>query len=184
MDINLPSDKVANEKANAVIDWVKENIYIRGLEHDATINNVDVRRKDINRVTDPEYYKGSNNIQVWDVITDRNLGFLLGNAVKYLSRAGKKDDELYDLNKALTYLHKYRNTLHRRTTHQRADTDEFLEAIGATGNKANAIKAILLTKRCLDESLDTLAYEALADALFNVKNEITSKKGDGANDVN
>jgi len=33
-------------------------------------------------------------------------GFLRGNAIKYLARAGKKDDDLQDLKKALHYLEK------------------------------------------------------------------------------
>jgi hypothetical protein len=34
----------------------------------------------------------------------RHLNFNRGNAVKYLCRAGKKDDELQDLSKALWYV--------------------------------------------------------------------------------
>ena len=33
-------------------------------------------------------------------------GFLRGNAIKYLARAGRKDDDLQDLKKALHYLEK------------------------------------------------------------------------------
>jgi DNA-directed RNA polymerase subunit F len=33
-------------------------------------------------------------------------GFLRGNAIKYLSRAGRKGDSLQDLKKALHYLEK------------------------------------------------------------------------------
>jgi len=37
---------------------------------------------------------------------DEFAGFLRGNVIKYLSRAGKKGDELQDLKKALHYLEK------------------------------------------------------------------------------
>lgn len=41
-----------------------------------------------------------------DVIEDWLLGFHLGNAVKYIARAGKKGDRLEDLKKAAWYLNR------------------------------------------------------------------------------
>lgn len=45
-------------------------------------------------------------IEVIDYIEDKKLGFCLGNAVKYISRAGKKDPskEIEDLKKAEWYI--------------------------------------------------------------------------------
>ena len=54
-------------------------------------------------VNHPEHYKG-NKFEVIDIIEDYDLGFCMGNAIKYLLRAGKKDDEIQDLNKALWYV--------------------------------------------------------------------------------
>lgn len=50
-----------------------------------------------------EYYNG---VTVWDFIDDMEFNFNLGNVVKYVSRAGKKEGEsrLTDLNKARDYL--------------------------------------------------------------------------------
>ena len=47
-------------------------------------------------------------IEVIDFIEDKKLGFHLGNAVKYICRAGKKDPEktIEDLQKAEWYLHR------------------------------------------------------------------------------
>ena len=50
-------------------------------------------------------------VQPWDAMEswmseDEFAGFLRGNVIKYLSRAGKKGDELQDLKKALHYLEK------------------------------------------------------------------------------
>ena len=44
-----------------------------------------------------------------DFIEDKGLGFHLGNAVKYISRAGKKDKskEAEDIKKAIWYLNRY-----------------------------------------------------------------------------
>ncbi len=56
-------------------------------------------------VNHPAHYGGGDNpyeaikvIEAWD------LGFCLGNTVKYISRAGKKGSALEDLKKAAWYL--------------------------------------------------------------------------------
>ena len=57
-----------------------------------------------NAVNHPSYYQGK--IEVIDFIEDKGLGFNLGNCVKYISRAGKKNPEklIEDLEKARWYL--------------------------------------------------------------------------------
>lgn len=58
-------------------------------------------------VNHPDHYGGSDNIyEAIKVIDAWGLGFSLGNTVKYISRAGKKDKqkEVEDLKKALWYL--------------------------------------------------------------------------------
>ena len=42
------------------------------------------------QILHPDYYT-DGNIEVIDYIEDKNLGFCLGNVIKYVSRAGKKD---------------------------------------------------------------------------------------------
>jgi hypothetical protein len=56
-------------------------------------------------INHPKHYTGSK-IEVIEFIEDKNLGFHLGNAVKYIARAGKKDPEKYeeDLEKAIWYI--------------------------------------------------------------------------------
>jgi hypothetical protein len=51
----------------------------------------------------PDYYR-RGNIQVWDFIRDQGLNFHLGNAIKYICRAGYKEDQISDLRKAIHYL--------------------------------------------------------------------------------
>lgn len=51
----------------------------------------------------PLHYK-TEKIDVIDFCKLYNLNFNRGNIVKYLARAGKKDNELQDLRKALDYL--------------------------------------------------------------------------------
>lgn len=56
-------------------------------------------------VNHPTHYT-DGNIEVADFIEDKKLDWHLGNAVKYISRAGKKDPDKYvqDLKKAIWYL--------------------------------------------------------------------------------
>jgi hypothetical protein len=58
-------------------------------------------------VDHPEHYGGAENpYEAIKVIKAWDLGFCLGNTVKYISRAGKKDrnKRIEDLRKALWYL--------------------------------------------------------------------------------
>jgi len=62
----------------------------------------------------PEYYR-RGGIQVWDFIRDQGLNFHLGNAIKYICRAGYKDSRREDLTKAIHYL---QNELEQEILHQ------------------------------------------------------------------
>ena len=52
----------------------------------------------------PLHYQTESMIDLIDFCKMYNMNFNRGNIVKYLARAGKKDDELQDLRKALNYL--------------------------------------------------------------------------------
>lgn len=58
-------------------------------------------------VNRPAHYT-DGKIEVIEFIEDKKLGFCLGNAVKYISRAGKKDPdkEIEDLSKAIWYINR------------------------------------------------------------------------------
>lgn len=58
-------------------------------------------------VNHPSHYT-DGNIEVIEYIEDKKLGYCLGNAVKYISRAGKKDQakEIEDLQKADWYINR------------------------------------------------------------------------------
>ena len=51
----------------------------------------------------PDYYKRGST-DVWDFIREQQLNFHLGNAIKYICRAGYKDSKIQDLEKAIHYL--------------------------------------------------------------------------------
>jgi hypothetical protein len=50
------------------------------------------------------HYDNGKNYDVIDIIRDYNMNFCRGNILKYILRAGKKQDELGDLLKAKDYL--------------------------------------------------------------------------------
>ena len=64
-------------------------------------------------VNHPNYY-ADGNIEVIDYIEDKNLGYHLGTAIKYISRAGKKreqgmtdkEKEIQDLQKAVWFINR------------------------------------------------------------------------------
>ncbi len=65
-------------------------------------------------VNHPAHYTGGQ-IEVIDFIEDKELGFHLGNAVKYISRAGRKNPDkiIEDLRKAVWYINRQIQRLER-----------------------------------------------------------------------
>lgn len=59
-------------------------------------------------VNHPSHYN-SGKIEVIEAIEDWKVGFHLGNAIKYIARAGKKDmaKTVEDLEKAIWYVRRY-----------------------------------------------------------------------------
>ena len=59
-------------------------------------------------VNHPSHYRSSTGHEAIDVIEAWELDFSLGNAVKYISRAGKKspEKEIEDLEKAVWYVNR------------------------------------------------------------------------------
>ena len=55
-------------------------------------------------VNSPPHYKSNSGLEAIQVIEAFELGFALGNTVKYILRAGKKGPVLQDLEKARWYL--------------------------------------------------------------------------------
>lgn len=55
-------------------------------------------------VSSPSHYTKGRKYEPRKVIHDWNLNFNLGNAVKYIARAGRKGDTIEDLRKAIQYI--------------------------------------------------------------------------------
>lgn len=65
-------------------------------------------------VNHPQHYQG-NKFEVIDIIEDYDLGFNLGNAVKYILRCEKKHAKTQDLKKAIWYIEReIKNTNEKR----------------------------------------------------------------------
>ena len=66
----------------------------------------DVQEEVFSVIRNPSHYCEGRKFEPKDVIRDWDLNFNLGNAVKYISRNGRKEGEsaLKDLKKAKTYL--------------------------------------------------------------------------------
>lgn len=60
--------------------------------------------KNFDVVARPSHYAEGRKYEPKDVIRDWGLNFNLGSAVKYISRAGRKDDILQDLRKAIQFI--------------------------------------------------------------------------------
>jgi hypothetical protein len=59
----------------------------------------------MDQVNNPAHYT-DGGIETIDFIEAKKLDFHLGNAVKYISRAGKKENKLEDLLKAQWYINR------------------------------------------------------------------------------
>lgn len=57
-------------------------------------------------INHPSHYN-FGKIEVIDFIEDQQLGFHLGNALKYITRARHKGDAIDDLKKAIWYLERF-----------------------------------------------------------------------------
>lgn len=99
------------------------------------------------QVNHPQHYGGEGSpyetikvLAVW-MTTDELRGFCLGNALKYLSRAGKKGDRLEDLKKARWYLD------HLITTENKPNAEDAIRAALIDRDNARAY-ADELADRC------------------------------------
>ena len=84
----------------------------------------------------PQHYR-TGSIEPWDYIVDQRLGYLEGNIIKYITRAGKKDNEsrLDDLLKAQAYIHKLViNTLDAETTTGPDESGSSIPSSDGTGS--------------------------------------------------
>ena len=80
---------------------------IKLIQESGDLNKAHDTDKLVDNVNHPAHYT-DGKIEVIDFIEDKNLNFNRGNAIKYISRAGKKykDKEVEDLQKAVFYINR------------------------------------------------------------------------------
>jgi len=82
------------------------------IEFNRKENRIKERLTESEMVDHPNHYGGEDNpYEAIKVIEAWELGFNLGNTIKYVSRAGKKLDVLEDLKKASWYINREINKL-------------------------------------------------------------------------
>lgn len=90
---------------------------------------------DRSQIEHPAHYN-RGKIEVIDFIEDQQLGFVLGNAVKYICRAGFKGDKVQDLEKACFYLQWEISRLVSESTKEQEEAVSALKALGPEGKGA------------------------------------------------
>lgn len=90
------------------INWCKKPVDTASSLKNAVRETIKEQVLKSDNVNHPSHYN-DGKIEPIDYIEDKKLNFHLGNVVKYVSRAGKKnpDKELEDLKKARWYLDRY-----------------------------------------------------------------------------
>ena len=88
-------EKIADELREVVVIGSR----IGYLNDCASVSHVELNE---NRVNHPSHY--NKGIETIDYIESWNMDFNIGNVIKYVTRAGHKDNKLEDLEKAKWYL--------------------------------------------------------------------------------
>jgi hypothetical protein len=110
----LENEEICNFTPHVFIAFVKGYKFIQPTEIEVEkekieFNPLDTSNYGMNPIYDsenetPKHYKNEKEYDVIDIANDYKLNFNRGSAVKYVCRAGKKDDEIQDLKKAVDFL--------------------------------------------------------------------------------
>jgi len=119
----------------------------------------------------PDYYQHPDGFRPIEVINAWGLGFELGNAVKYISRAGKKPSQsrVQDLRKAIEYLELRKQDGFDRVMPDAPDPSEVARVWGLHRHLAAALDEI---KDAARFSTDTALVHHFINALDNAINRI------------
>lgn len=91
-------------------------------------------KKEEDNVINPNHYKSHpSGIECIDVV--EHMSFCLGNAIKYIWRAGQKDDIFKDLRKAIWYINQEIDRLKRLGYHEEGDPKISLKEARAKRDK-------------------------------------------------
>lgn len=112
-------------------------------------------------VNHPSHYT-DGKFETIEAIESWRLGYHLGNAVKYISRAGKKskDTELEDLRKARWYIKRYLD--YHPFPPKSIGAMEYATDKGLDRDLAGAVLCLAVSATRQDEPQDLSVYQALA----------------------
>ena len=134
-------------------------------EDNMTANTETTKAKVFDPVNRPQHY-ADGKYEVIDFIesTGNQRSFYLGNAIKYISRAGKKDPskKKEDLKKAIWYLERYLKWQRREPVATNITTEQFLEDKGLNGT----IRGLAL-ETLIENSNASMAIKLLNLAIKN-----------------
>lgn len=157
------------KQSKRAVDFLQEQLAkvctdrIEMEENNMTVDTETTKLKDFDPVNHPQHY-ADGKYEVIDFIesTGKQRSFYLGNAVKYISRAGKKDPskKKEDLKKAIWYLERYLKW-QREPVPTSITTEQFLKDKGLDGTirgfaleilveNNNAAMAIKLLKAAIE----------------------------------
>ena len=111
-------------------------------------------------VNRPSHYAEGRQYEPIAVIEDWELGYHLGNALKYISRAGRKDDIRQDLRKAVWYIERHIEVLEEKTvepepvSRKAGFVDIYQEILNMTREDANTFNLQVPTQDVDDQPLD------------------------------
>lgn len=111
-------------------------------------------------INHPAHYT-DGKFETIDAIESWRLGYHLGNAVKYISRAGKKskDTELEDLRKARWYIKRYLDYHHVKV--ESLDAMEYAKDKGLDQDLASSVRYLAASAQLLDKWQDPSVHLAL-----------------------
>jgi len=109
--MDMVEDMVEDETTplpKGTVRWPGGSVfYAPAYQADMSEAEVDMSKAEVESVDHPPHYGGgSDPFETIKVIEARGFGFHIGNAYKYLDRAGKKagTDDIEDLRKAVWYI--------------------------------------------------------------------------------
>ena len=91
------------KKGHIMIDTIKDALSELTFENNPGAAGSDCMNE-FDTVHKPSHYAKGRRFEPKDVIADWELGFNLGNALKYISRCGRKGDPVEDLQKAKEFI--------------------------------------------------------------------------------
>lgn len=113
-DVLDNEERYSGDEPNCIVSYADiYNSIKHPMNHNEDYSYQDEQDAQHDSVNHPNHYN-DGNIEVIDFIEDKNLDFHLGNAIKYISRAGKKHEqgmsnkqkEINDLRKAMWYINR------------------------------------------------------------------------------